>query len=294
MINSYVLSQDFQNIASNIYCCCATLSTQINHLANVINPNQDFWFWVNRSGPLISIATVLIGVFGTHYFSKKREQNKIDKEEQSKEKDKNVKINGALIALEVVRINLLLLKTEFLIPYQEQVKNFYNHPHNQSVKQEWKEGKYDMIVRDQSHPKMNYFLYTEVLNFISLKRAPYLIGFFALQNSLDMVNELLTKRNEFLKGNNNWNSVIKYEITHKYFSSEFQLVDDCLGYILLCKKYLKEYAESFLPGYNISEVSLSTNNVNMPDLEKSEHLKRFDELIQKAVFSDDKSGIGKN
>ena len=111
---------------------------------------------------------------------------------------------------------------------------------------------------------------------------------------LDMVNELLTKRNEFLKENHNWNSVIKYEITHKSFSSEFQLVDDCLGYILLCKKYLKEYAESFLPGYNISEVSLSTNNVNMPDLEKSEHLKRFDELIQKAVFSDDKSGIGKN
>lgn len=252
-------------------------------------PNADWWVWIQRLSPLFTIIGVLIGVFGTDYMARKREKHKQEEDnkkyKESEEKNKNIKLNAAMIALENSRIILLALKHDFIKPYETQIRNFKagsflnskNHP------EVFKYGGYDMIIKDQSCSKLNSFLYDMVLDFIALQRSPYFIAFSSLQGSLDLVNELINKRNEFLKINHTLDSIMSHMNAHESFcGSLMEKVDECLAYTVLCKKYLNEYVLTFMPGIQLSAVSLPTNYET--DMPAKDLLSIIDEHIQQAVI----------
>lgn len=247
-------------------------------------PNADWWVWIQRLSPLFTIIGVLIGVFGTDYMARKREKHKQEEDnkkyKESEEKNKNIKLNAAMIALENSRIILLALKHDFIKPYKTQI-GYYLKSRNHA--EEFKYGSYDMIIKDQSHPKLNNFLYDKILDFIALQRSPYLIAFSDLQVSLDLVNEVVNKRSEFLKESHTLHSIACYINTHESFcSSLMEVVDTCLAYIVLCKKYLNEYVFTFMPGIQLSAVSLQTNYES--DMPAEDLLSSIDEHIQQAVI----------
>lgn len=248
----------------------------------LIGALKGLWLWlishlISIIGPLIG---AFAGAFAANYLTNQRNWHK-------EKNDKHIKLHAALAALENSRIILLALKHDFIKPYQTQVDQFFLcmrlcTPENLVVN--WDDGYFAMIVKDQSYPKLNNFLYNEVLDFIALQRSPYLIALSSLQGHLDLVNELLNKRYEFLKEKNTLAITKTNESAHNsLFCGLIELVDCCLAYIVLCKDYLNEYASTFMPGIKLSEILLQTNYE--ADMPAKDLLSSFDELIKKAILA---------
>lgn len=288
----YLCASRLDELHADFQVLNATIERMVNTLTR-----PSWW----DSWGISSIFGTVVGVFLGFFLEMLRTWWREKKEKEEDNKRRCSEINNALSMLESVRIEILGFKGQIL--------NQYTKDAQEIDKKRKKSTEDDLIEFCKTQGKictffenfslvaivLNEFPYRKELSFLRLNRSPYLIVFDRLLEETKQINYQIQLRNDFVKflkisdfNNGEFFSTSNIEkvrlLLGQHLSSAKNLdilVKSALAYIVLCKKYLNEYASHFLSGESILDFSLRTNyEAEMPPLD---YHKDFDTMIQKAI-----------
>jgi len=211
--------------------------------------------------PIATFTGAIVGSAVTFFWQKYLHKRKEQKEEKAERNMQFSKINATLVALESTRIEILAYKGQTLNRYRNdaiEVKEEEQKNNEEALIKFCNNGQKIPTFFENFLPSitMDEFSYGETLNFIVVK--PYLVTFYRLLGELEAIkeqNELRNKFVEFLKISDfkeaGWSlktiDRVKLVIAQHTSSAKNldMLTNSALAYIVLCKKYLNDYAANF-------------------------------------------------
>lgn len=269
------------------------LNANLQNILEIISQPKNLWEHPLVNGAIAACAGALIGAlisFTTQlYFTKCKEKQ----EKEAEEKRQYNVLKAAMAALEETRYSLLRFKSQFYKPYKEEQENIEKEVENKNETKIINVWQKNTPKASQTFPSivLNGFGYGKELGFVSIKRAPYLVVFHKLTAELEAINYLIKQRNEFTEFyikeifSNKEETIPQIEIAYGLHSSAAEgltnLSNSILALIILCKKYIEEYSKTFLPNYDIPNLTLETGEEEL--MPPPTYHEKLEAMIQEAI-----------
>ncbi len=263
------------------------LNANLQNLIEIINQSNTFW-----ESQIFGVLIGAIIAWGSQwYFANRKEKQEKENEER---RQCNV-LKAAIAALEETRYSVLIFKSQFSKPYDKELQIIEEKTKNKNestIINVWKE-KTPKSSQTFSPISFNGFLYGKELDFLNLKRTPYLVVFHKLIAELNTINHLIKQRNKFTEFyvkeifSDEKETIHQIKIAYGLHESAAKglenLTDSILAFIVLCKDYIEEYSKSFLTNYKIPNFTLELETELKNLMPSSDYHKNLDNMIQKAI-----------